>query len=398
MTSSTIFTKLPHMTPVLSGKITPILDQLNVNVIKASAALGKGIHPLIVEEIARLLVLINSYFTNAMEGNPSKLIDIEAALNHKFAKDNAARNYQLEHVAHIEVQEAMMKRLRQEPSLKICSQDFLCWLHEQFFLRLPEEMRFARTISGDLVPVEPGRLRDRGMTVGRHIGPETTDEIKRYLAMFEELLSPEKLSGHQRLLGMASSHHRFLWIHPFPEGNGRVARLFTTAYGFRIGVGDHLLWMVTRAFARNRSEYDAHLALADQPRRNDLDGRGPLSEENLFEWCKYFLECCEDQIGYMHRLLNLSQLQRRYRLYLDHRVKEKRLSKAGAKVMDRLLLQGEIPRSEVLDICRVKQRRATQIIKELLDAKIVRCETSYGPLRLSISAEMSGVLFPTLAQ
>lgn len=128
--------------------------------------------------------------------------------------------------------------------------------------------------------------------------------------MFEELLSPEKLSGHQRLLGMASSHHRFLWIHPFPEGNGRVARLFTTAYGFRIGVGDHLLWMVTRAFARNRSEYDAHLALADQPKRNDLDGRGPLSEENLFEWCKYFLECCEDQIGYMHRLLNLSRLQR----------------------------------------------------------------------------------------
>lgn len=159
-----------------------------------------------------------------MEGNRSKLIDIEAALNHKFAKDNVARNDQLEHVAHIKVQEAMMKRLREEPSLKICSEDFLCWLHEQFFLGLPKEMWFAKTVSGDRVPVEPGQLRDREMTVGRHVGPETKDGIKRYLAMFEELLSPEKLSGHQQLLGMASSHHWFLWIHPFAEGNGRVAR------------------------------------------------------------------------------------------------------------------------------------------------------------------------------
>jgi len=100
----------------------------------------------------------------------------------------------------------------------------------------------------------------------------------------------------------------------------------------------------------------------------------------------------------MHSLFNLSQLHSRYRFYLDHRVKEKRLSKAGAKVMERLLFQGEITRSEMLNICKVKQRRATQIIKELLDDKIVHSETSYGPFRLNVSAEMSAVLFPMLAQ
>jgi Fic family protein len=257
-------------------------------------------------------------------------------------------------------------------------------------------MRFAKTLSGGLAPAEPGRLRDRGIRVGGHEAPEGKEEIKKYLAIFEELLSPEKLSGPKKVLGMASSHHRFLWIHPFSEGNGRVARLFTTAYGFRIGVGDHLLWTVARAFARNRSEYDRRLSLADQPRRNDLDGRGPLSQENLIGFCAFFLNSCEDQIRYMDGLLKLEGFQRRYKRYLDLLIKEKRLSKTGAKVMGRLLLQGEIPRGEVLDIAHVKQRRATQIIKELLDLLIVRSETIYGPLRLNITTEMAATLFPDL--
>ncbi|MBI4056249.1 MAG: Fic family protein [Elusimicrobia bacterium] len=385
------------MFPVLPSRTTSELDDLIVSVLASSAALGKGIHPLILNEIARLMTKINSYYTNAMEGNPSKLKDIDAALNKQFSKDKTARNYQMEHIAHIQVQEEMSRQIRKEPSLRICSEKFICWLHAQFFHRLPQDMRFAKTVGGEFVAVEPGQLRRQGITVGLHEGPVTQEEIKGYLAKFEEFLSPERLSGPQKILGWASSHHRFLWIHPFPEGNGRVARLLTTAYGFRIGIGENMLWTVARAFARHRGEYDAHLALADQPRRNELDGRGPLSEENLIKFCTFFLRCCHDQIHFMGGMLKLEELEHRYRRYMENLAAEKRLSKAGAKVMQRLLLQGEVPRAQVLDIGDVKQRRATQIIKELLDAKITRSETVYGPLRLNISADMAAVLFPDLA-
>ena len=385
------------MLPALPSTITPELNELVVRVLSSSAALGKGIHPFILEAIARLMLKVNSYYTNAMEGNPSKLKDIDAALIKRFAKDETKRNFQLEHVAHIQVQEAMVERLRQEPDLRICSADFLCWLHAQFFLKLPEEMRHARTVGGKIVSVEPGQLRDRGITVGRHEGPETKAEIEDYLAQFEELLSPERLVGPQKLIGMAASHHRFLWIHPFPEGNGRVARLMTTAYGIRIGVEDPLLWTVSRAFARERSKYDRHLAEADLPRRNDLDGRGPLSEESLLAFCVYFLHCCADQIHFMSERLEFAQLERRFKRYIQGLADEKRLSKAGAKVMERLLFQGEIPRAQVKEICNVEQRRATQIIKELLDERLTRSGTAYGPLRLDISADMAAVLFPQLA-
>lgn len=383
--------------PALPSRSTPELDELIVKVLSSSAALGRGVHPLILEEISRLMLKVNSYYTNAMEGNPSKLKDIDAALDNKLAKDKAARNYQLEHVAHIQVQEAMTRRLRAEPELRVCSEEFVRWLHEQFFLRLPEEMRFAKTEGGERVPVEPGRLRERGITVGIHEGPATRQDIEGWLAKFDELLSPESLIGPRKLLGWASSHHRFLWIHPFPEGNGRVARLLTTAYGIRIGVGDNMLWTVARAFARNREDYDAHLALADRPRRNDLDGRGPLSEESLVEFCAFFLRCCEDQIRFMDGVLNLIELERRYNRFVAALESEKQLSKTAGKVMRRLLLQGQVPRAQTREICGVKQRRATQIVKELLDAKITRSESAYGPLRLNITAEMSATLFPALA-
>ncbi|MBI3298438.1 MAG: Fic family protein [Elusimicrobia bacterium] len=385
------------MPPALPSHSTPKLEELAVTILASSAAMGKGLHPLILDEIARLMLRVDSYYTNAMEGNPSKLKDIDAALNKEFSKDNAARNFQLEHLAHIQVQRDMRERLREEPGLSVCSEEFLRWLHERFFLNLPDELRLAKTVGGEAVPVEPGHLRDRGVTVGLHHAPETSGEIRAHLGRFEELLSPERLAGTRKLLGFASSHHRFLWIHPFPEGNGRVARLMTTAYGIRIGLGEGMLWTVSRAFARRRAEYDEHLSRADRTRRNDLDGRGPLSEEDLIGFCEFFLACCADQIRFMTEMLRLADLERRYRRFVSGLVAEGELSKAGAKVLERLLFHGEVPRGEVQRICGVKPRRATQIVKELLESKTTRSQTAYGALRLDISAEMAAVLFPDLA-
>lgn len=384
------------MLPALPSQTTPEVDDLLVRVIAGSAALGKGIHPLILAEVARLMLKVNSYYTNAMEGNPSRLKDIDAALADRLFKDKTARNHQLEHLAHIKVQDEMLARLRREPGLRVCSEDFLCWLHARFFEELPAERRVAQTLSGRLVPVEPGRLRDRGVTVGRHSGPETIEEVRSHLRRFDEMLGPEALAGPRRLLGMAASHHRLLWIHPFPEGNGRVARLLTAAYGFRIGVGADMLWTVSRAFARERADYDAHLAAADLPRRNDLDGRGPLSEEELLGFCAYFLRCCDDQIGFMDGALKLSGLRSRALRHVDGLIDDGALSRPAHRIFDRLLSDGEVPRSSIKRLCAVKARRASQLSAELLAAGVARSETPYGPLRLNITAEFSALLFPEL--
>ena len=294
------------MFPVLPRKTDSELDALRTRLLLSVSSLGKEINPIMRSELSEFMLKINSYYTNAMEGNPSKLKDIENALNQKFSSNRTTRNFQIEHIAHIEVQKKMYEKLQLEPNLEICSQEFLCWLHEQFYLKLPEALRWAITVSGKRGAITPGALRERGARVGGHDAPESRKDIELCLQQFQESLSPVKLKGADQVLALASSHHRLLWIHPFADGNGRVARLFTLAYANRIGVDSDHLWNVTRAFARNRSEYDRHLAAADLPPRNSYDGRGPLSEEELVHFCKFFLESCLDQIEYMKKILESS--------------------------------------------------------------------------------------------
>ena len=52
------------------------------------------------------------------------------------------------------------------------------------------------------------------------------------------------------------------------------------------------VWSVARGLARNAQEYKGHLAACDSGRRNDLDGRGALSEEALAAFTEFFLTAC----------------------------------------------------------------------------------------------------------
>ena len=47
-------------------------------------------------------------------------------------------------------------------------------------------------------------------------------------------------------MSMAVAHHRFNYIHPFPDGNGRVSRLMSHAMAWRAEVASHGLWSISR--------------------------------------------------------------------------------------------------------------------------------------------------------
>ena len=303
----------------------------------------------------------------------------------------------MEHLAHISTQKAMMGRLQEEKDLDICAIDFLCWLHKEFYSKLPEEMHYALTQSGKRVSVLPGKLRDRPSTIGWHLPPKELDEVRINLEHFDKVYEPVNVKDSERIFAFACSHQRLLWIHPFRDGNGRVARLFTVAYQYKLGISSHGLWTVTRAFARNRSKYDKYLSLADQPRRNDYDGRGPLSEENLILFCKYFLRECVDQLRFMESILELHHFEGRFEKYLQLIGLQKTISKNAVLVLKELFYKGEIGRGEVQNICSVKRRRATEIIKELLDKQFVYSSSSHGKLQLHFTVESSSYLFPKLA-
>jgi Fic family protein len=131
----------------------------------------------------------------------------------------------------------------------------------------------------------PGELR-RDVKVGQHI-PISAGAVPRFLKRFEEIFTP--LGKSEAILSTAAAHHRLLWIHPFVDGNGRVARLMSHAVLLET-LDTGAVWSVARGLARNVGHYKQHLMNCDNPRRNDLDGRGALSEEALAAFTEFFLK------------------------------------------------------------------------------------------------------------
>ena len=115
------------------------------------------------------------------------------------------------------------------------------------------------------------------MIEGYH-DPPSQEVLQALLKRFAECYAPEQHHGVLKLVAAAAAHHRLMWIHPFLDGNGRVARHFTQASLHRIPLQGLGLWSVSRGLARRYVEYKAALSRADAPRRNDLDGRGNLSK------------------------------------------------------------------------------------------------------------------------
>ena len=90
------------------------------------------------------------------------------------------------------------------------------------------------------------------------------------------------------LMKVALAHHRFGWIHPFGNGNGRVVRLLTYAllikYGFNVKAGGRVL-NPTAVFCSDRDRYYAMLALADKGTPDALE-----------KWCIYVLQGISNEL------------------------------------------------------------------------------------------------------
>jgi len=384
--------------PLLPSKVHTDLTALSDELLALSRELTSGIHPKTAQAISESILLVQSYYTNSMEGNPTRLADIEKALAQNFSSNLVARNHQKEHLAHIETQKKMMEWIDADPNLNICSPQFLSQLHTEFYRQLPPEMHFALTLNNEKIPVVPGEWRDRAVQIGaHHSAPQTAAEIERALEEFGNTLNPKKLNTHQCLLALASSHHRFLWIHPFSDGNGRVARLLTQAYSKKIGLDPHQLVSIARGFARNRPQYDEMLSLADRSRRNDWDGRGSLSEEDLVRFCSYFLgDICLDQFKFMRDLTQADHIRNHLEFFLFRSVKEKKISKNVQKLVLEVFLRGSVQRGEVIDIARVKMRQSSKIIAAGLQSGLLKSKSAYGELTLKITGDFRKSLFPDI--
>ncbi len=366
------------------------LTDLAVELAARSAGFRRSLPEGIVTALADLVRSMNCYYSNLIEGHDTHPIDIERALKNDYVADVRKRNLQLEAKAHIEVQRWIDGGgLRGRATTRIG----ICEVHRRFGERLPEELLWVENPdTGERIKMTPGELRGRDVKVGQHIAI-SAGALPHFLERFEQVYG--NLGKTDAILATAAAHHRLVWIHPFLDGNGRVARLMSHAMLLE-ALDTGAIWSVARGLARKVVDYKRGLAECDLPRRSDLDGRGNLSEEALARFTRFFLEICLDQVSFMEGLVQPERLRTRILLWAEEEVRLAALPAKAGSVLEALLYRGELPRGEVGTVLGITGRHARRIVAELMARHVLVSGGSRAPIRLAFPAALASRWMPGL--
>ena len=382
--------------PCLLDTIPVALTDRIANLTTAAERLGHRLHPQTTRHLADLVRVMNCYYSNLIEGHHTKPRDIERALANDLDGEEVRRNLQLEARAHIHVQRMIDCRYAEGTLPEPAAVDFLHELHRAFYAEAPEAMLSIEG-AGRRFRMEPGAFRTelhQDVAVGRHI-PPGSHQVEAFMRHFEQRYRLEAMGKGGRIIAMAAAHHRLNYIHPFPDGNGRVSRLMSHAMGLSAGIGASGLWSVSRGLARgihSRQEYKQMMDHADMPRQGDLDGRGNLSQKALIDFIDWFLEVCLDQVTFMGDLFEFDHLAGRLKGYVERQ----QLKPLAFLILERVLLQGEMPRGEAERITGLKERGARMVLASLVEQGILGSDTPKGAVSLRFPSDAVDLLFPRL--
>lgn len=212
---------------------------------------------------------------------------------------------------------------------------------------------------------ESGTYRTHNVRIANadHVPPDSS-LVPMYMQELFDFLNHEDPTRFD-LIKIALAHHRFVWIHPFGNGNGRTVRLFTYAlllrYGFRVRAGERII-NPTAVFCSDRELYYHHLARADQG-----DPKGLLS------WCEYVLSGLRQEIEKLYKLCDYD--------YVKQSILWPALSNAqdvgllSPEEYDILVLAIELKEIQNSDVAKLLGSTNTSIIsrkiRQLLDKKML---------------------------
>lgn len=380
---------------------------------QAGQSLGAALRPR--------LRAMSSYYTNKIEGQHTRPADIERALARVFDADARQARKQRLALAHMEAEAELEGRvsgvpgeahaampgeahaampgeaLSTLPVETLYEPDFIRGIHAALYRRLPETER----VTEDGETVAPGAWRTEEVTAGRHLAPpphEVAALMAAWGARYRSLPGTELA-----VVGLACAHHRLVWVHPFVDGNGRTARLHSHLVLHALGLSGGL-WSPMRGLARTHEAYYARLSNADLPRRNDLDGRGPLSQEELVAFAAYFLDTCLDQVGFMRGMLELGGLRARMADLLGYLAahpwpvgSERSVVKLEAlEAVHYTAIAGPVDRARFMAMTGLPERAARRVLASLIDFGLLTSATSRAPVAFAVPLASLRFLFPRL--
>lgn len=271
--------------PAFDSRLTDLVIELDY--LRKKELQGTT-HPLVFFQLKELFHMLESIGSARIEGNRTTLAEmIETRL-----EGSAPVN---EDIREILDMEDAMDFIDEHARTNPIDRAFICKLHKLTVegLKPPPDGEGDRT---------PGVYRRENVRISRSdFVPPDFLQVNDYMDELVRFINKEDAPKYD-LIKTAISHHRFVWIHPFMNGNGRTVRLLTYALlvkqEFHVDTGRIL--NPTAVFCSDRDKYYQCLSAADSGREKDIAG-----------WCEYVLSGLKQEIEKIDRLLEYDFLRKK---------------------------------------------------------------------------------------
>lgn len=341
---------LKLIVPKFESEITDLIFELNH---LRKKTLGGTTHPKIFFQLKHIFHTLESIGSSRIEGNNTTIAEyIETKMREEHDVSNGIKEI-------MNLENAMTfieENIKEYPINKM----FIRELHKITVADLPPPPHGE----GDSTP---GVFRNFSVKISKsaHLPPETF-LINKYIDELVDFINHDDGSKYD-LLKIAIAHHRFVWIHPFGNGNGRTVRLFTYAMlvkaGFNVDTGRIL--NPTAVFCSDRDEYYRMLSHADLG-----------TEEGILVWATYVLRGLKEEIEKIDKLLDYIYLKKEILLPTIHFALDRKIINDTEASILRVAIEKQIIQAD--DLKHLFEGKAnseiSRQIKRLIDKKMLIAE------------------------
>ncbi len=347
--SEAVFTHydLSLIRPEFDSALTDLIIELDY---LRKKQLGGSTHPKVFFQLKHIFHTLESVGSARIEGNNTTIAEyIETKLDGKQAFSEGIREIQ-----NIEkAMEFIEENIKDYPINKL----FISEIHKMIVNGLTP----PPAGEGDHTP---GKYRTHNLRIQKssHLPPDYI-HVEPYMNELIDFINKED-SPKYDLLKAAIAHHRFVWIHPFGNGNGRTVRLFTYAMlvktGFNVNVGRII--NPTAVFCSNRNDYYDNLSKADTG-----------TEDGILDWCGYVLTGLKDEIEKIDKLSDYQYLRKEILIpTIIHSLERKYITDTEAKILKKVVELQRIQASDLKELFPGKlNAELSRQIKRLIDKKML---------------------------
>ncbi|MEQ1602545.1 MAG: Fic family protein [Methylophilaceae bacterium] len=301
-------------------------------------------------QLKQIFHMLESLGSARIEGNHTTLADY---VESKLEGGKQAPSDQLLEMENIEVAMAYIEE-------NIHSGDRLT---EHFIRELHALTVNALKREGDATP---GAYRQTQVKIAQseHLPPEFI-QVAHYMQELIAFINENHPSKYD-LIKVALVHHRFGWIHPFGNGNGRVVRLLTYALlikcGFNVKTGGGVL-NPTAVFCNDRDQYYAMLSRADTGKSTELEA-----------WCIYVLQGILDELRKVDKLTDFGYLSDKILLPAISYARERELITTMEASLLHITAKNGITKAAELSVAMpiMSSAQRTYQIKKLVERKMLQ--------------------------